>query len=157
MFDLFKCSHPANMLRVEKEATVENIDEDFDRVIYHLVCDKCGEKITIKHSKVIGGTDAFFERGRKKAEIERKYVKNPVAPTTPERRTRDTSSSSWLDNFVPIVSEVERSHFPSHSHKADDSYHGNGGDFGGAGATGSWDSSSNDSGSSGGDSGGGGD
>ena len=67
MFGLFnkKCNHPANSLVVYKDATVENIDEDFNKVTYHLQC-SCGEMVDIKYAKMIGGVDGFMERGRQK-------------------------------------------------------------------------------------------
>ena len=66
MFNIFKCSHPADRLVVEKDATVTNHDEDFDFVDYHFICTICGEKVTVGYAKMIGGVDAFIERGRKK-------------------------------------------------------------------------------------------
>jgi hypothetical protein len=68
MFNFFKCSHPANSLIVEKDATIKNIDEDFDAVDYHFICTKCGENVTVGYAKMIGGVDAFIERGRKRYE-----------------------------------------------------------------------------------------
>ena len=66
MFNIFKCKHPANMLMVEKDSTIKNIDEDFDEITHHLICLKCDETVKIKYAKMIGGVDAFMERGRKK-------------------------------------------------------------------------------------------
>ncbi len=66
MFNIFKCRHPANSLVVDKDATVKNIDEDFDEITYHLFCTDCNEKVEVGYAKMIGGVDAFIERGRKR-------------------------------------------------------------------------------------------
>ena len=66
MFSFFKCSHPASHLAVEKEHTVKSFNEDFEYVEYHFFCMKCDKPITIGYAKLIGGVDAFIERGRKK-------------------------------------------------------------------------------------------
>jgi hypothetical protein len=66
MFNFFKCKHPADWLIVEKNQTVKPYDEDFEDVTIHLRCVKCSEKINISYAKMIGGVDAFIERGRKK-------------------------------------------------------------------------------------------
>jgi hypothetical protein len=54
------------MLAVEKDATVKNIDKDFDQVTYHLICLICDEDVKVKYAKMIGGVNEFIERGRKK-------------------------------------------------------------------------------------------
>jgi hypothetical protein len=51
---------------LEKNQTVKPYDEDFEDVTIHLRCVKCSEKINISYAKMIGGVDAFIERGRKK-------------------------------------------------------------------------------------------
>lgn len=61
----FKCKHPFEYLVTEKEQTVTAVDADFENVEYHFVCKKCGEHLTKKHSRLIGGVSAFMERGRK--------------------------------------------------------------------------------------------
>jgi hypothetical protein len=66
MFNFFKCNHPADRLIVEKDATIKNIDEDFDAIDYHFICIDCDKKVKIGYAKMIGGVDAFIERGRKK-------------------------------------------------------------------------------------------
>ena len=66
MFNFFKCSHPANSLVVEKDQTVVNHDEDFDYIDYHFICTKCNKPVKIGYAKMVGGVDAFIERGRKK-------------------------------------------------------------------------------------------
>jgi len=58
----FKCKHPASMLFVYSEETVEPNDEDSVIVTYHLYCRKCNEKIDISYAKLIGGVDAYFAR-----------------------------------------------------------------------------------------------
>ena len=60
----FKCKHPANRLAVKDHSTEERIDEDFTRVIHHLLCRKCGADVDIKYAKTNGGVEAFLERGR---------------------------------------------------------------------------------------------
>lgn len=59
---MFKCKHPFNMLAVMKEAIKENIDSDFDRVVYHLYCLRCSEALTISHATMIGGIKEFMGR-----------------------------------------------------------------------------------------------
>ncbi len=66
MFNFVKCKHPAGSLIVEKDSTIKNIDEDFDAIDYHFICTKCGENVTIGYAKMIGGVEAFMERGRKR-------------------------------------------------------------------------------------------
>jgi hypothetical protein len=51
---------------VEKDQTVEPLDDDFESITFHLRCIKCSEKVDINYAKMIGGVDAFIERGRKK-------------------------------------------------------------------------------------------
>ena len=66
MFNLFKCSHPADRLVVEKDQTVTPHDEDFEHIDYHFICMKCNKPVTIGYAKMIGGVEAYMERGRKK-------------------------------------------------------------------------------------------
>ncbi len=66
MFNFFKCKHPANYLVVEKDQTITPHDEDFDYVDYHFICMKCNKPVTIGYAKMVGGVEAFIERGRKK-------------------------------------------------------------------------------------------
>ncbi len=64
MFNFFKtkCEHPAKHLFVDCDATVEAVDDLFDKVTYHLYCEKCEELIDISYAKP---TDKFFEYGLK--------------------------------------------------------------------------------------------
>jgi hypothetical protein len=66
MFNFFKCNHPADYLVVEKDHTVVNYDEDFDYIDYHFICIKCHKPVTIGYAKMVGGVEAFIERGSKK-------------------------------------------------------------------------------------------
>lgn len=59
---IFPCKHPAAFLGVASDATTEGHDEDFEIVVYHLLCRRCGEDVEIRYAKVIGGVDAFMER-----------------------------------------------------------------------------------------------
>lgn len=59
----FGCKHPAKRLVVEREATVEQRDADFNIVTYHLICRDCGDPVKVKHAACIGGVDAFLARG----------------------------------------------------------------------------------------------
>ena len=61
---LFGCNHPFKRLAVEMEATEKPIDDDFTEITYYIVCRKCSEVLLLKHAKLIGGVDAFMERGR---------------------------------------------------------------------------------------------
>ena len=65
MFGLFKCSHPANMLVVERKETVRPPDKDFNLVTYHLVCLRCDKQISLNYADPIGGSAGFLERGMK--------------------------------------------------------------------------------------------
>jgi len=47
----FRCRHPADLLIVEKEHTVEPLDADFDLIVYHCCCLGCGALVTIRHAK----------------------------------------------------------------------------------------------------------
>lgn len=58
------CKHPAASLVVARDATVEQVDEDFDRVTYRLSCRACGKPVEIRHAVMRGGVQAFLERGR---------------------------------------------------------------------------------------------
>lgn len=49
-FTFFKCKHPAAYLAVQKNETVEKIDDDFKKVTYHLTCIKCREQVTINYA-----------------------------------------------------------------------------------------------------------
>ena len=62
MFGLFKCTHPANGLGVERKETVAYLDDDFDIVTYHLVCRKCGERVELNYADP---TADFLEREMK--------------------------------------------------------------------------------------------
>jgi hypothetical protein len=66
LLNLFKCQHPAKELAVAKEATEKQHDEDFNIVTYHLFCGKCGEQIVLTHAKMVGGVEAYIERGNQK-------------------------------------------------------------------------------------------
>jgi hypothetical protein len=56
------CKHPAGWLGVEKDETTEHQDADFDVTTYHLLCRKCGEPVSIKYAKMVGGPLAFLAR-----------------------------------------------------------------------------------------------
>ena len=43
----FKCKHPHASLAVEKEHTIDKIDDDFEGIDYHLFCTACGENLKI--------------------------------------------------------------------------------------------------------------
>ena len=66
LLKLLKCQHPAKWLAVAKEATEKQHDEDFNIVTYHLFCRKCGEQINLTHAKMVGGVEAYIERGKQK-------------------------------------------------------------------------------------------
>jgi hypothetical protein len=53
MFGLFKCTHPASRLGVERKETVEPLDDDFAITTYHLVCRKCGERVGLEYASLI--------------------------------------------------------------------------------------------------------
>lgn len=60
---MFKCKHPFERLSVEKDATMDSADADFLYISYHFSCNKCGEKLTKKYAKMIGGVEGFMSRG----------------------------------------------------------------------------------------------
>jgi hypothetical protein len=65
IFNLFKrkCNHKFEFLAVEKEQTSRPIDDDFDIVSYHLICQKCGSNLLLNHAKIVGGVDSFLSKG----------------------------------------------------------------------------------------------
>jgi len=63
MFNPFKCNHPAEHLVVEKDATLEPVDELFDHITYHLTCTKCGKHHNIKYAKP---TEKFYDYRKEK-------------------------------------------------------------------------------------------
>jgi phosphoserine aminotransferase len=66
MFNLFKCKHPFKSLIVEKNHTIKQVDEDFNHINYYLMCSNCDTKLTLGWASLVGGVDAYIERGRKK-------------------------------------------------------------------------------------------
>ena len=60
----FSCNHPAKNLFVKKDKKTKNIDADFNKVTYHLFCNRCGKDVDIAYSEMIGGVDAFLKRGK---------------------------------------------------------------------------------------------
>ncbi len=64
----FSCKHPFHRLGVLGEAVVKPIDADFESVTYRLICRHCGaEDLELAYARMIGGVDAFLERGRKQS------------------------------------------------------------------------------------------
>lgn len=63
---LFSCKHPAAGLAVERESTTEVVDVDFNRLTYHLWCQRCHEPVKIVHVSLRGGVDAFLQRAKAK-------------------------------------------------------------------------------------------
>jgi len=61
---LFKCKHPFSSLYVEKAATIEILDEDFERVTYYFQCFKCNKLVQKQHCSLIGGVEGFMARGK---------------------------------------------------------------------------------------------
>ena len=57
---LFSCKHPADRLAVEKEQTTDDVDRQFVKVTYHLICQKCQASIKVVHAKTRNGVDAFL-------------------------------------------------------------------------------------------------
>lgn len=62
--NIFKCKHPFEFLQVAKDATETPIDEDFTKISYHFYCSKCNKEVTTSYAKMVGGVDAFIERGK---------------------------------------------------------------------------------------------
>jgi hypothetical protein len=65
MLSLFKCTHPANRLGVERKETVEPMHDDFNLVTYHLVCIKCDKQISLNYADPIGGSAGFLASRQK--------------------------------------------------------------------------------------------
>jgi len=63
ILNLFQCKHPAKDLYVQREATTEKRDEDFNIVTYHMYCGVCNKHINISHAQMIGGVEGFLKRG----------------------------------------------------------------------------------------------
>lgn len=61
--NLFRCSHPAKYLFVEKSPDLIQKDEDFNELTVYLKCLYCLEPVTIKALTCIGGVEAFYARG----------------------------------------------------------------------------------------------
>lgn len=59
----FGCKHEADWLCVDRKPTVTKIDDDFERITYHLWCMKCERHVDISHASCIGGVPAFMKRG----------------------------------------------------------------------------------------------
>lgn len=65
-FNSKPCDHPFSALGVERQQTVEQEDDDFEIVTYHLCCRRCGAtSLELKHARLVGGVDGFFERARR--------------------------------------------------------------------------------------------
>ena len=65
----FFCGHKAKHLHVRDgmtEAPSKDYPRDFIDVNIKLYCTSCGKDVDIKYAKLIGGVDAFLERGRSK-------------------------------------------------------------------------------------------
>jgi len=61
MLGLFiKCKHRIADLCVQKEQTINKIDNDFEEVCYHFRCMKCGRVVVKKHARLINGVDGFL-------------------------------------------------------------------------------------------------
>lgn len=60
----FKCKHPFTSLAVNCAETREVLDADFERVTYNLYCLACQTALHLTHAELIGGTEAFIQRGR---------------------------------------------------------------------------------------------
>jgi hypothetical protein len=54
------CPHKFQHIQVMKEQTIESIDGGFERVTYHLICQKCGAYITHKHVKTANGVTEWM-------------------------------------------------------------------------------------------------
>ena len=54
------CGHPLKMIHTEKEQTVEPIDNDFEKVTYHLYCTVCNKPFKVEHARTRHGVDAFL-------------------------------------------------------------------------------------------------
>jgi hypothetical protein len=59
----FRCKHPAHLLAVQSPETTERKNADFDVVTYHLVCRRCRTPVPVTYARMIGGVEAFLERG----------------------------------------------------------------------------------------------
>jgi len=66
----FFCGHKFKHLAVYSDATTVVADSDFYHVDYHLICQACGERLTMKHAKFIGGGSGFMDRVKKGAKDE---------------------------------------------------------------------------------------
>lgn len=59
----FRCKHPAAILGIySPKRTVIPVDEDFEKVVFHLHCRACGKKVDIACTSLVGGVDAFLSR-----------------------------------------------------------------------------------------------
>jgi len=62
MFWNRKCKHPFSQLVVYKDATIKHGGADFNHIDYHLKCQECGDRLTIKYAQMIGGVEQFLNR-----------------------------------------------------------------------------------------------
>uniref|UniRef100_A0A6M3M5F9 Uncharacterized protein n=1 Tax=viral metagenome TaxID=1070528 RepID=A0A6M3M5F9_9ZZZZ len=59
----FRCKHPAGRLGPHSPTpTVTPIDEDFEKVTFHLHCWECGKKVDVSCTSLVDGVDAFLNR-----------------------------------------------------------------------------------------------
>lgn len=56
----FKCKHPAAALIVEKDSTIEVIDNEFSKITHHLFCRQCRENVDICYAKLRCRPEAFL-------------------------------------------------------------------------------------------------
>lgn len=61
---IFSCGHKAEYLVVSKDHSTVQVDADWAKITYHLHCTNCGKDVDIGHSKMIGGIEAYMQRGR---------------------------------------------------------------------------------------------
>jgi hypothetical protein len=58
----FSCKHPASELAVNKVHTAEVLDDDFEKITYHLFCLKCSAPVDITYVVCIGGVEKFLSK-----------------------------------------------------------------------------------------------
>lgn len=86
-----KCNHPFDRLAVQKDSTVVDDPKypgDYNLVTHHLFCRKCGEKLDIKYAQMVGGYDAWMERGMSTARAE-------ASAKTPYTIAADQADAEW--------------------------------------------------------------
>jgi hypothetical protein len=76
---LFACKHPFAHLFVRGPEEVVSRDEDFETVVYKFTCSKCGKDLDTQYLRLLGGVEAFMQRGRDKLAFDKWLKRSGIA------------------------------------------------------------------------------